>query len=394
MDVPAATGAGGEEPPRLGAVLFGSHDRSGPSVRGILRIVVTVVACALALYLLYLLRTPIGWLVIATFIAISVSGPIGWLSQRIPRGAAIALVYLALTLVPLGIGAILIPPAVEAAASLVDEFPGYVSDFNETITDNETLQGLNEDFDLTGKLNDFADNAAASIDDAAAVVADIGAGLLSSLFAGFTILVMSIFMVSRGRQWTDRMLETRPRHEAEALRRALDRMVSAIAGFVGGALLQAVIAGIAAFTMLSILGVPSPLALAVIVAILDLIPLIGATIGAVLVGVVTLFTGFPVVTIVWSVFAIAYQQFENYVIQPRIQSRAVALDPFLIVVAAIFGGTLLGVLGALLAIPAAAALQIGAHEFVDFRRTYHGAGGTPAEPDPGSAAEAPPAPAG
>lgn len=394
MDVPAATGAGGEEPPRLGAVLFGSHDRSGPSVRGILRIVVTVVACALALYLLYLLRTPIGWLVIATFIAISVSGPIGWLSQRMPRGAAIALVYLALTLVPLGIGAILIPPAVEAAASLVDEFPGYVSDFNETITDNETLQGLNEDFDLTGKLNDFADNAAASIDDAAAVIADIGAGLLSSLFAGFTILVMSIFMVSRGRQWTDRMLETRPRHEAEALRRALDRMVSAIAGFVGGALLQAVIAGIAAFTMLSILGVPSPLALAVIVAILDLIPLIGATIGAVLVGVVTLFTGFPVVTIVWSVFAIAYQQFENYVIQPRIQSRAVALDPFLIVVAAIFGGTLLGVLGALLAIPAAAALQIGAHEFVDFRRTYHGTGGTPAEPDPGSAAEAPPAPAG
>ena len=103
--------------------------------------------------------------------------------------------------------------------------------------------------------------------------------------------------------------------------------------------------------MLSILGVPAPLALAVLIALLDLIPLIGATLGAFLVALVTLFTDFPTATIVWVIFAIAYQQFENYVIQPRIQSRAVQLDPFIIVVAAIFGGTLLGVIGALLAIP-------------------------------------------
>ena len=76
---------------------------------------------------------------------------------------------------------------------------------------------------------------------------------------------------------------------------------------------------------------PAPLALAVIVAILDLIPLIGATIGAFIVALVTLFTDFPTVTIIWVIFAIAYQQFENYVIQPRIQSRAVQLDPFVIV---------------------------------------------------------------
>ena len=94
------------------------------------------------------------------------------------------------------------------------------------------------------------------------------------------------------------------------------------------------------------------------IALLDLIPLIGATLGAFLVALVTLFTDFPTATIVWVIFAIAYQQFENYVIQPRIQSRAVQLDPFIIVVAAIFGGTLLGVIGALLAIPVAAALQI------------------------------------
>jgi predicted PurR-regulated permease PerM len=90
--------------------------------------------------------------------------------------------------------------------------------------------------------------------------------------------------------------------------------------------------------MLVILGVPSPLPLALIIALLDLIPLVGATLGAVVVGVVTLFVDFPTTTIIWAVFAIAYQQFENYVVQPRIQSRAVALDPFLVVVAALFGG--------------------------------------------------------
>ena len=124
-------------------------------------------------------------------------------------------------------------------------------------------------------------------------------------------------------------------------------MAIAVSSYVGGALAQATIAGIVAFIVLQILGVPAPLALAVIVAMLDLIPLLGATIGAFIVGIVTLFTDFPTVTIIWIVFAIAYQQFENYVIQPRIQSRAVQLDPFVIVVAAIFGGTLLGIVGAL-----------------------------------------------
>ena len=88
----------------------------------------------------------------------------------------------------------------------------------------------------------------------------------------------------------------------------------------------------------------------------------------VIVGVVTLFVDFPTTTIIWAIFAIVYQQFENYVVQPRIQSRAVALDPFIIVVAAIFGGTLLGIIGALLAIPVAAALQIAVREFMLFRR--------------------------
>lgn len=367
----------------------GALGQREPTVRAIVRVVATVVASAFALYLIYLLRTPISWLFFATFVAVSVSAPANRLSKRMPRGAAVALVYALLILVPIVIGAILVPPAVRATSDLVSNFPAYVDDLSRTVNQSQTLSNLNDNFDLVSKLQELANNAAGRVGDVAGTLANFGAGLVGSLFALFTILVMSIFMVGRGRAWTDAVLHTRPSEEAEAIRRALDRMAAAVSSYVGGALAQATIAGTAAFIVLSLLGVPSPLALAVVVAILDLIPLIGATIGAVIVALVTLFTDFPTVTIIWVIFSIVYQQFENYVVQPRIQSRAVELDPFIIVVAAIFGGTLLGIVGALLAIPSAAAMQIGVREYIEFRRTYSGRavpGADEAAPDapPGS----------
>lgn len=345
--------------------------RFEPTVRGILRVVVTVVLSAFALYLVYLLRTPISWLIFATFVSVVVSAPVKLLTRRMPRALAIAVVYVFLVAIPLTIGAILVPAGVQAISDLVGDFPSYVDDVKETVNESDTLSSLNEDFDLIGKLQDFADDAADHAGDVAGILADVGAGLVGSVFAGVTILVMSIFMVSRGRIWTDAVLRTRPAEEAAAIRRALDRMAVAVAGYVGGALLQATIAGIAAFIVLTILDAPAPLALAAIVLVFDLIPLVGATIGAILVGIVTLFNDFPTATIVWVVFAIVYQLFENYVIQPRIQEKAVQLDPFIIVIAALFGGTLMGIVGALLAIPTAAAAQIAVREYLEFRRTYH-----------------------
>lgn len=386
MAVPPGSGDPGEDaPPRVEVV-----QRHEPTMRGVVRVVATVVISALALYLIYLLRTPLSWLFLATFIAVAVSGPVNLLSRHMPRGGAIASVYTGCVMVPILIGAILVPPAVEATSELVSNFPGYVADINKTVQESETLRDLNEKYDLVGKLEDAANNAAGSLDDVAGTLADVGAGLIGSLFALITILVMSMFMVARGRGWIESALETRRPEHAEALGRTLDRMATAVSSYIGGALLQATIAGIAAFIVLSILGVPAPLALAVVVALLDLLPLIGATIGALLVGLVTLFTDFPTVTIIWAVFAIAYQQFENYVVQPRIQSRAVALDPFIIVVAAIFGATLVGVVGALLAIPSAAALQIAVREFVAYRRAVAVTG----NPPPGDAPTSPLVPGG
>lgn len=396
----APKGAGdapADEEPRyaVGELLFGRGRPREPSVRSILRIIVTVVLSALAIYVVYRLRTPISYLLMAIFLAVVVSGPVAFLTRRMPKGLAITLVYLGLVLVPIAIGTILIPPLVRAAADLVSDFPSYVQDLKTTINENETLQNLNENFDLTTKLEDAAGDLASRLDDVAGVLADIGTGLIGSLFALVTILIMSLFMVSRGGAWIDKALRLRPAREAAVIKRALDNMAVAVGAYVGGAVLQATIAGIFTFIVLTILGVPSPLALAVVVATLDLIPLVGATLGAILVGIVTLFVDFPTTTIIWAVWAIAYQQVENYVIQPRIQGRAVSLDPFIIVIAALFGGTLLGIVGALVAIPLAAAAQIGVREFISFRaaaleaqsQSAEGADGGEEEPPSSSPAQ-------
>lgn len=339
-----------------------------PSTRAILRVVATVVLSGLALYLLYLVRVPLGYIFLGAFLAVAASGPVSLLSRRLPRGAAIAIVYLGIVFVPIGIALILVPPLVEQAVRLADNLPEYAQDLNDAFEENPQLREANEKYDITTKLEDVAENLVSRLGDAAGALVDIGAGLVSSIFALVTILVISMFMIGRGRAWRDAALRYRPPNQAERIRRATDAIANAVGSYIGGALVQATIAGAAAWLMLVILGVPSPLPLALIIAMLDLIPMVGATLGAVVVGVVTLFVDFPTTTIIWAVFAIAYQQFENYVVQPRIQSRAVELDPFLVVVAALFGGALLGVIGALLAIPTAASIQIAVREWVEYRR--------------------------
>jgi predicted PurR-regulated permease PerM len=337
------------------------------SVRAIVRTVLIVVGVVLTLYLIYLLRKPLTWLFIAAFIAVALSGPVNYLSRYMRRGLAIALVFLGLLSIPVLLGALLIPPIVTEGRELVDNAPQYAQDVQEYVEKNKTLRELDEDYNVTEKLQEEAAKLPEKVGDAAGLLRDIGFGLVNSIFALITILVLAAFMLGSGRDWLDRALELQPPDRAERLRRVSARIAEAVSGYVGGALLQATIAGVAAYIMLLLLGVEFRAPLAVLIFFFDLIPLVGATIGAVLVGIVTLFTDFPTATIVWAIFAIAYQQFENYVIQPQIQKRTVKVHPFVVLVSVLFGGTLLGVLGALLAIPVAASVQIAVREWWEWR---------------------------
>jgi predicted PurR-regulated permease PerM len=170
-----------------------------------------------------------------------------------------------------------------------------------------------------------------------------------------------------GPRWLEAWAARHEPDDADWWRRLFNRIGNAVGNYVAGALLQATVAGVSGWIVLLILGVPFALPLAVIIFLLDLVPLVGATLGAIVVGLVTLFNDFPVDTIVWVIWAIIYQQVENNVIQPRIQARAVQLEPLIVLISVLFGSTLFGVMGALLAIPVAAAIQITVREYVALR---------------------------
>jgi predicted PurR-regulated permease PerM len=355
------------------------------SARAILRIVIVVVAAAIALYLVYLLRRPIGWVLMAAFIAVALSAPVNRLERHMRRGLAIAIVYLLVILVPVGLTALVVPPLVTQGTGLVNHLPDYAHDVRDYVHDQKRLRELDAKYDITGELQKQAVRLPNRIGDAASVLGDIGLGLVSSVFALLNILILSIFILGSGRRWVDAGLALRPEAERERLRRVLDQTAAAVAGYVQGALAVGLIAGIQAFVVLTILGVPFAAPLAVIAGLASLIPLVGATIAAVLIGVVTLFGNFPVATIVWAIWAVVYQQIENNLIQPQIQRRTVQVQPFVVLVAVLFGSTLLGIVGAIVAIPLAASIQILIREWLEWRREQREAAiVTATVPSPGS----------
>ena len=340
------------------------------STRLVLRIVLTVVAVVLSLYLIYLLRRPLTWIFIAGFLAIALSGPVSFLVQRgMRRGLAVTLVYVGVILIPTAIFAALVPPIVQEGNNLAQSLPQYARDLSAFVQENARLRQLEQDYDITGKLEEQAAALPARLGDAAGVLSDIGVTIVNSLFAGITILVLSAFLIGSGRRWLDLWADRYPPERARWFKTLYDRIGAAVGNYVAGALLQATVAGVLSWIVLEILGVPYALPLAVVIFLLDLVPLVGATLGAIIVGVVTLFNDFPTDTIVWVIWSVIYQQVENTVIQPRIQARAVAVHPFVVLVSVLFGSTLFGVLGALLAIPVAAAIQISIREYLAFRNT-------------------------
>jgi predicted PurR-regulated permease PerM len=356
------------------------------SIRSVLRVVLVVVGVLLALYLLYLLRKPIGWVLTATFIAIALSGPVNRLSRHMRRGFAIFLVYLGLIMVPVGLAAIAIPPLVTQGTHLAEDLPNYADDVRTFVHKNKRLRELDAKYDLTGELQKQAATLPGRVGDAAKILGDIGLGLVNSLFALLNILILSVFIVAGGRGWVDAALRLRPESQRVRLRRVLDDTASAVGGYVQGALTIALIAGVQAFIVMTILGVPFAGPLAVLAGLASLIPLVGATVAAVVIGLVTLFNDFPTDTIIWTVWAIVYQQIENNIIQPQVQKRTVKVHAFVVLVAVLFGSTLIGVLGAIVAIPLAASIQILLREWWDWRQEAR----TAAIVDPSPALPPPP----
>lgn len=342
--------------------------------RTIVRSVLVVVGVILVLYGIWLLRTPLTWLFIAGLLAVALSGPVGYLNRWLPRWLSIVIVYLLLLAVPIVLMSVAIPPTVKQGNELARQVPEYTENIQEYVEKNDQLKGIERQYNIVGQLQDQAGELTTQADDVAGTVAGVGIGVVNSLAAFFTIVVMATFMLLNGHRWLKAFLAYQHPERAPVIDRALHRISRAVGNYVVGALGVATLAGLTSFIVMTILGVPFAAPLAILAGLLSLVPLVGATIGAVIIGTVTLFVNFPTTTIIWAVWAIAYQQLENTLIQPQIQKRAVHLSPFAVLVAVLFGATLFGILGAILAIPIAASVQIAGREWLEYRQNHSGSG--------------------
>jgi predicted PurR-regulated permease PerM len=336
------------------------------STRAILKVLLVTAATAGALYLLYLVRSVLGMVFIAVFLAVAL-GPAVDLFQkrgRMPRSLAIVLVYLTILGGIVGLGLLVVPPIVNGVNHFVGKVPTYVQDLRK----NHTVRNYDNKYHITEKLNKEAKKLPTRLGDAASALTSITVGVFSAVFQLVTVLVLTFFFLLDGKRmvnWALRQLEPA---RAERLRAVIFDVYTAVGGYVIGNLIISVIAGTGTYIVLMILGVPFAVPLSVLMAFLDLIPLVGATIGGVGIGIVAAISDFPTALIVWAVYFIVYQQLENNILQPIIYRRTVSLHPLLVLIAVLIGGSQLGVLGALIAIPVAAGVQILVKDWWNSRR--------------------------
>jgi len=330
------------------------------TTRQIARILFTTTGFLIVLYLLVQIRSTLLLLAIAVFLAVALGPAVDFVSRgRLPRAAAILIVYVLIFCVFSGVLALIVPPVINGATDLSRDIPSYVDD----LRNNTAIREFDNKYDITSKLRDEAEKLPEKLGDAAGALQSIAAGAVNAAFQLLTILTMTFFLLLDGKRIANWLITRSGRHREERLRGIAERIYKSTSGYVTGALTITSINGILTFIVLSLLGVPFAVPLAVMMSFFGLIPLVGATIGGVLILIVTLFTDFPSATIIYGIFLIFYQQLENNVLQPFIFKRTVNVPPLAVIVAILAGSSLLGIVGALVAIPIAAALQIIVKEF-------------------------------
>src|SRR3954449_3738330 len=325
------------------------------STRTIARIVLTVVVTLGTLYLLYEVRSVLLLVFISAFLAIALGPPVGWFRRRrVPKAMSILLVYLTIAAGIVGIGLLIVPQVVSQVDQLAKDIPNYVNDLRKS----KEFRKYDDKYHITKKLEEQAAKLPSHLGEAAGALQSITVGVFGALVKLVTVLTMTFFLMLDGERIAGFFLRLRGPENEERYRQISSDVYRSISGYVAGNLVISLIAGLVAYFTMLILDVPFAVPLAVLMAFLDLIPLVGATLGGVAIGIVTAFNDFPTDTIIWAIVFIVYQQIENNVIQPVVYRRTVDVAPLIVIISILIGGALLGILGALLAIPIAAAIQI------------------------------------
>ena len=318
-----------------------------PSSLEITRVSLVLVGIALAVLLVVEVRWVLVLIAVALILAIGLQKPIARLEARgMRRGVAVALLVGAVMVVLGGFLAFTLPLVVNETADLADKAPSYI----DQLRGQGWVRDLDQRFDVSSKASSLGDRLPDE-------VWSVGQGFLSALVDLLTIVVLTLYFavnLPRLRQVGGVLLTSTHRATYDTI---VDQIELRVGGYVSGNLVVSVVAGVTAFAACLVAGIPYAAALAFWVALTDLIPAVGALMGAALVGIVAAFTGWgPFIGIM--IFFLVYQQIENYVLVPRVMRGTVNLSVGAVLLAILVGSEIAGFVGVLLALPVVASLQV------------------------------------
>lgn len=331
---------------------------SGTMVRAIL----IVIGALLALAFIEAISKALVILFVAFFLSLALNPAVSWIASKLKsksRVRATGAAYLLVLVFLVGFFLLVIPPLVKQTADFVREVPQTIEEFKASDTALSRLvyeNGLDKEIDRLS--SDFVNRFSGVGEPILTTAGAVGTAVASTI----AVFVLTFMMLVEGPSWFDKLLAIQPKSKREKRKRIAQRMYKSVSGYVNGQLILAFLAGNFAFVALlvgsAIFDVSvNEIALAGIVALFALLPLIGTTIGASIVVLASLLVSIPL-AIIMAVFFIVYQQIENVTIQPYIQSKTSQLTPLIVLSSALIGVTFGGLLGALVAIPAAACIKI------------------------------------
>jgi predicted PurR-regulated permease PerM len=328
------------------------------SNRTIIRIVAIVVGAVIVIRLAEILRTEIIWMLTALFLALALEPAVKTLSRFMPRksrGLSVLVVLLLVIAILVFILVALIPPFASQGYRLASNLPSAYTQF---LTQNPGISSF-----ISSNVN--SSNASQAIHQFSNQLLSFGGSfvvVLRTFFGGAialsAILVLTFFMVLEGPRWIAAFWRYSPEKTRASYQDLVSQMFGTVTGYVNGRLLTGLIAGLLTIGALLIIKAPFAIALGLSVGLLDLIPMIGALLGAILLLFAVLVFKSVTAALIMAVYLVLYQQVENHILQPIIFSKTIEVSPLVTLIAVIFGVSLAGFLGALVAIPVAASIQI------------------------------------
>ena len=336
-------------------------------VRTILTVLGLIVAVWVLIHVVVIARAVIVYVLIAIFLTLAINPLVEWFQRHgVPRrGWAATAAFLLVLIALAAIGAAFVPTLVRNVNHFVEAVPGYVHDLTKG---RGRLGFLETKYHVVERLDHYVKHGGAKkLLGLSGAAISVTKGVLNFIIGSVTVAFLTFFMLLEGPDWMERLYGLLPQESQPRWRAVGHGIYRQVGGYVTGNLAISLIAGSLTTFALLLLGVPFAVALGLLVGLLDLIPLVGATIAAIIVCSVAFLHSVPA-GIVMIVFFIVYQQFENHVLQPLVYHRTVALSPLAILVAVLVGAELAGVLGALAAIPVAGAIQVLIVDFLRARR--------------------------